>query len=178
MLSRKNVFGIYYFFTSKFLIYGVYISAMRCELCGKEEKNLKRAIIEGAEMRVCAGCAVYGKILPEEKKPKPVVIHTKKYYGKDIFEKMNKEIVSDWGERIKKARERKGISREKLGAMVGEKTTAIAKIENQELRPSDETAKKLEKLLDIVLFQEVKSATIKKTKRKSLTIGDILGKDE
>ena len=151
---------------------------MRCELCGKEEKNLKRAIIEGAEMLVCNACAVYGKILPEEKKPKPVVIHTKKYYGKDIFEKMDKELVLDWGKRIKKAREEKGISREKLGAMVGEKTTAIAKIENQELRPSDETAKKLEKLLEIVLFQEVKSATIKKTKRKSLTIGDILDKHE
>ncbi len=152
---------------------------MRCELCGKEEGNLRRVIIEGAEMRVCSACALYGKVLPEERKPKPVSIKAKgKYYGKDVFEKMGKELVPDWGKKIKKAREKKGISREELGALVGEKTTAIAKIENQELRPSDEKAKKLEKLLDIVLFQEVESAVMKKRERTSLTIGDIGFKKE
>lgn len=152
---------------------------MRCELCGKEEQNLLRVIIEGAEMRVCSGCALYGKVVPEEKKQQPVSIRTKgRYYGKDVFEKMGKELVPDWGKIIKKAREMKEISREKLGALVGEKTTTIAKIENQELRPSDGKAKKIEKVLDVVLFQEVEGTVIKKREKKSLTIGDILGKDE
>jgi len=138
---------------------------MRCELCGKEEGHLQRVMIEGVEMMVCGTCSAYAPPRTE-------------YYGRDIFEKMNKEIVPDWGERIRKARESRGLSRQELGAMVGEKTTTIAKIENHELRPPDEKAKKIEKVLGITLFQEVKQAVLKKKDAKKLTIGDLLKKDE
>ena len=86
--------------------------------------------------------------------------------------------MPDWGTKIMKAREQKGLSRQQLGAMIGEKTNTVAKIENQELRPSDEKAKKIEKVLGIVLFQDVKPAIIKKKKVRGLTIGDLLKKDE
>ena len=153
---------------------------MRCELCGREEKRLQKVIIEGTEMMVCSTCAVYGKPVPVTQKKKPLTISSSKteYYGRDIFEKMDKELVPDWGARIKKAREGKGLSRQELGATVGEKTTTIAKIENQELRPSDEKAKKIEKVLGITLFQEVKQAVLKKRSMRKLTIGDLLNKDE
>jgi len=153
---------------------------MRCELCGREEGRLQRVIIEGVEMMVCSTCSAYGKPVttPRVKKATAAPPPRKEYYGRDIFEKMNLEIVPDWGERIRRAREGKGLSRQELGAMVGEKTTAIAKIENQELRPPDEKAKKIEKVLDITLFQEVKQAVVKKKDAKRLTIGDLLKKDE
>ncbi len=153
---------------------------MRCELCGREEKRLQKVIIEGTEMMVCSTCAAYGKPVPVTQKKKPLTIPSSKteYYGRDIFEKMDKELVPDWGARIKKAREGKGLSRQELGATVGEKTTTIAKIENQELRPSDEKAKKFEKVLGITLFQEVKQAVLKKRNARKLTIGDLLNKDE
>ena len=153
---------------------------MRCELCGKEEGYLHRVLIEGVEMMVCSTCAAYGKPVttPQRKKAAAAPPPRTEYYGRDIFEKMDKEIVPDWGERIKKAREVHGLSRQELGAMVSEKTTTIAKIENHELRPPDETVKKLEKVLDITLFQEVKQAVIKKKDAKRLTIGDLLKKDE
>lgn len=152
---------------------------MRCELCGKEDR-LQRVIIEGTEMMVCSSCAVYGKpvAVPKRKVPVSIPSSKKEYYGKDIFEKMDKEIVPDWGKRIRKARENRGLTRQQLGAMIGEKTNTVAKIENQELRPSDEKAKKIEKLLNIVLFQDVKPAIIKKKDVRGLTIGDLLKKDE
>ncbi|MEA2053834.1 MAG: multiprotein bridging factor aMBF1 [Candidatus Thermoplasmatota archaeon] len=153
---------------------------MRCELCGKEEDRLRRVIIEGTEMLVCSSCVAYGKAVPVSKgKVSPVVSPSRKeYYGKDIFKKMDKEIVPDWGARIRKAREEHGLSRQELGALVGERTTAISKIENQELRPPDEKAKKLEKVLGIVLFQDVKQAVLKKRNVKRFTIGDLLKKNE
>ena len=145
---------------------------MKCEICGKEAK-LRRALVEGVEMLVCQECSRYGIVLPEKRafvpKPKKKPIP----YSKDVFEEMDKDLVPDWGKKIREARERKGLSREQLGAMVGEKTTTIAKIENEELRPTDETVKKLEKVLEIKLFQEVGEALIKSKGGRPLTIGDL-----
>ncbi len=144
---------------------------MKCEMCGKEAK-LRRALIEGAEMMVCEDCSRYGIILPNKKilKPKKKPMP----YSKDVFEEMDKELVPNWGRKIKMAREAKGMTREEFGAKLGEKTTTVAKIENEELRPTDETVKKIEKVLEIKLFQEIAGIPIKKKSTKPLTIGDIL----
>jgi len=149
---------------------------MRCEICGREAK-LKRAMVEGVEMLVCQECSRYGVILPEKKTA--AIATTKKVkkivpYSKDVFEEMKQELVLDWGKKIKEARERKGMSRQELGAKVGEKTTTIAKIENEELRPPDETVKKLEKVLEIKLFQEIEDAVVKRKEKRPLTLGDLL----
>ncbi len=149
---------------------------MRCEICGREAR-LKRALVEGVEMMVCEECARYGIVLPEKKKSVATVRGKVKKtvpYSKDIFEEMKFELVPEWGKKIKEARQRKGMSREELGAKVGEKTTTIAKIENEELRPPDETVKKLEKVLEIKLFQEVTDAVVKHGEARPLTLGDLL----
>jgi len=94
-----------------------------------------------------------------------------------IFQSMNRVLVPDWAERIKEGRIKKGWTREELSAKVGEPVNAIAKMENGDLRPSDETAKKLEKLLGITLFQEVKeieAASSSSSERRGLTIGDLI----
>lgn len=138
-------------------------------MCGRDTK-LFRTLIEGSEMMVCRECTKYGLIIPEKtlkfKKTTP--------YSKDVFDEMKKELVDGWGRKIKEARERKGLTREELGAKIGEKTTAIAKIENEELRPSDETVKKLEKFLEINLFCEVESVSLKPKKAKAITLGDLI----
>ncbi len=148
---------------------------MKCEICGKEAK-LRRALVEGVEMMVCYECSKYGIILPDKKpvtKPKRKIVP----YSRDVFEEMNKELVPDWGKKIKMAREAKGMTREELGAKIGEKTTTIAKIENEELRPTDETVKKIEKVLEIKLFQEIGGVHLKKKSIKPLTIGDLIKND-
>ncbi len=138
-------------------------------MCGKDTK-LFRTLIEGSEMMVCRECTKYGVIVPEKtlkfKKTSP--------YSKDIFDEMKKELVDEWGKKIKEARERKGLTREQLGAKIGEKTITIAKIENEELRPSDETVKKLEKFLEINLFCDIDSITLKPKKAKAITLGDLI----
>lgn len=139
-------------------------------MCGKDTK-LFRTLIEGSEMMVCRECTKYGIVIPEK-----VVAKIKKSlpYSKDVFEEMNKELVDGWGKKIKEARERKGLTREQLGAKIGEKTITIAKIENEELRPPDETVKKLEKFLEINLFCEVGSVSLKPRNVKAITLGDLI----
>jgi len=149
---------------------------MRCEICGKEAK-LRRALVEGVEMMVCDECSKYSIVLPERKRRMAVpAMKVKKIvpYSKDVFEEMRLELVADWGKKIKEARLKKGLSREELGAKVGEKTTTIAKIENEELRPPDETVRKLEKVLEIKLFQEIEGAVVKHGEVRPLTLGDLL----
>ena len=151
---------------------------MRCEVCGRETNKLYPVIIEGVEMMVCDECKKFGKLVKKKKKATPIK-KVKKIvpYSKDVFQNMDKDLIPGWGEKIKVARELKKWSREQLGAKVGEKTNTIAKIENEELRPPDETVKKIEKALDIQLFQKIEDAVIKKKKARNLTLGDLLKKD-
>ena len=153
---------------------------MQCELSGKETTSLKTVIIDGVEMMVCSECAVYGKVVEKKKEftERSLSMPRKRIVSKvedEIFKSFKKVLVPDWNEKIRKARMRKGLTREELGSKVGEPTVAIAKMENGELRPSDETIKKLEKILGITLLQEVEEVHIEPSKgRSAFTIGDLI----
>ena len=91
---------------------------------------------------------------------------------------MEKELVSDWAIRIKSGREKKGLSREELGFRIGERTVTIAKLENEDLRPSDKVIQKLEKELEITLMEQVRDlSSLEKHSmgsRSGLTLGDFI----
>ena len=155
---------------------------MQCELCGKESSHLKYVLIDGVKMLVCPECAKYGTPIDSPPQTSNTIIKRttevtrKTKYKEDLFKKMKKVLVDEWNKKIKDARIKKGLTREELGFRVGERTVAIAKMENGDLRPSDETAKKLEKELDIELFQEVEEMDIhtQKPTKGGLTLGDII----
>ena len=146
---------------------------MKCEICGNEA-TLKRVMVEGVDMMVCHECSKYGTSMPEKRK---TILKLKKKsppYSKDVFQGMDKMLISNWGKIIKEAREKKGMNREELGSKAGEKTTTIAKIENEEFRPPDATMKKIEKILSITLFQTVEKGVVKSKEIKPFTLGDLL----
>ncbi|RLF30546.1 MAG: TIGR00270 family protein [Thermoplasmata archaeon] len=150
----------------------------QCELCGKESPDCRLAIVDGVKMMVCPKCLSYGKEVPRIVPPSIKSAAKKKISTEDIYKKMDKELVPDWNQRIKDARMKKNLTREQLGALVGERTVTIAKIENGDLRPSDETIKKLEKILGITLLEEIKNVIVRKgggSKSSGLTLGDLLG---
>jgi putative transcription factor len=152
---------------------------MQCELCGKDCFDCKPAAVDGARMMLCPGCMKYGVGVKETPRPstsayKPPLDRIRKPKIKDIYEGMNKELVTGWNELIKSARTKKGLSREELGFKIGERTVTISKIENGDLRPSDEVVKKLEKELRITLIEEVKGVSTGSTgsRPQGLTLGD------
>ncbi len=88
-------------------------------------------------------------------------------FGKEVFirreeEKIKKkpktfeislpEIVDNYGDIVRKAREKMGLTREQLAKILKEKESVIARIENYEMVPDDKLAKKLERVLKIKLF--------------------------
>jgi len=157
---------------------------MQCELCGRE-CSCRPAMVDGVKMMVCPGCMKHGKgIAVQEVSPsrsRPILNRIRRPKEKDVYKDMDKELVSNWSGVIKKARQKKGLSREELGFKIGERTVTISKIENGDLRPSDKVATKLEKELEINLFEEVSKppsyATGGSGSRGGLTLGDFIKKE-
>jgi len=158
---------------------------MQCELCGRE-CACKSASVENVRMMLCPDCLKHhGTEIKEEYKQSSDNIQTsflgriRKPAEKDVYKDMNKELVSGWNNIIKKAREKKGLSREELGFKIGERTVTIGKIENGDLRPSDTVVVKLEKELGITLVEEVKSVSSVSVGSRSgagFTLGDFIKK--
>ena len=157
---------------------------MQCELCGRE-CDCRPATVDGVRMMLCPGCMRHGKGI--EVAPKTPVSEPKSFVGKirkpkpkDVYEKMDTDLVSDWNEKIKEARKKKNLTREDLGFKIGERTVTIAKIENGDLRPSDKVIQKLEKELGITLSEKVERMSMSglgSSSGKGLTLGDFIKKE-
>ncbi|MBN1280822.1 MAG: TIGR00270 family protein [Candidatus Thermoplasmatota archaeon] len=164
---------------------------MPCELCGRECKGGREAIIDGAKMFVCPDCLRYAEggteqpaapySSPTPKPHQPLFRRTQKP-ERDIYKDrgMEKELVANWNHLIEDARKKKGLTREELGFRIGERTVTIAKLENGDLRPSDHTTAKLEKELGIKLLEDVKAVPLTPQTKASggYTLGDFLKTDK
>ena len=64
------------------------------------------------------------------------------------------EYVENFGSIVRKARESMGLSQDELASLVKEKATVIRKIEQGELHPPIDLARRLEKTLKIRIIQE------------------------
>ncbi len=111
---------------------------------------LYRVVIDGNVYSVCSECAKMGKVIgkveygKKERKPLPKV-------EPEFDETVGEMLVPDYGEVIRRAREKRGMSRKDLARALSIKEGLLAKIENQELLPEDRIRKKIEKFLGIKL---------------------------
>ena len=172
---------------------------MRCEVCGRKiRENPNKVIIEGAKLTVCHECAKHGKTTWSEA-PKPQVelqkpnltspgyapiqgpIQIKKRVIKARVD-TSQEIVEDYSEVIRQAREKFGLSHEDLGQKINEKESLLRKIETGKVSPSDLLVSKLEHALKIKLLVPVpEEQTTQKTAKAAnseLTLGDIIQFDK
>ncbi len=140
-----------------------------CELCGRTSKLFK-AKVEGTELTVCDACGKFGTVY------RPV--ETLKQVSKPVKAKPEiiEVLVSDYSEIIRKAREKLGLTQEDFAKKINEKESFIQKVESGHMEPSIETARKLEKLLNITLVEEAPTNVLSAKKQHSgpLTIGDIV----
>ena len=148
---------------------------VQCEMCGAETPSPKTVKIEGAELSVCADCADFGT---EVSTGTESTTSTKYSTGsdsgqsdsaasgsgsgsgggsgrsrrRDMFDEME-EVVTDYDERIRAARESAGLSQAELADQLNEKASQIRKLERGETLPSDRMRRKLERALDIDLLE-------------------------
>lgn len=145
---------------------------MRCELCGKET-GLVSAVVEGVQMQVCAPCGAFGKVLRRVAPPRSAVPAKQKAEPVQV-----ERLVEDFGQRIRVAREKRGLTQSDFAKLIQLKESLVHKLETGHFEPTIEQARKLEHTLGIALV-ETREESIMITPRKEsasagLTIGDIL----
>jgi putative transcription factor len=161
-----------------------------CEMCGKEFPTLRRALIEGTTMSVCGNCVKFGV---EQAGPKVEVTgrsattqamerRAVRAKPRDIYDQMQEELVEDYGERVKQARTRAGLSVEDLGKAINERASNLANIEKGTYHPPDALVRKLEKALDVKLKEKPEPSAgiggrpVGNAGAKELTLGDLIKK--
>ena len=157
---------------------------MECVICGKPvpEHNPIRAKIEGSVMVVCKECSKLGKIQKAPPKPRYVQQKNKKqknapkrnYSRRD---EPSEELIEDYNDAIRKARESKNWSREDLGKKINERVSVITRIETGKMTPDIKLTKKLEKALNIKLLEEVNNVDLNQFINSSSgerTLGNIM----
>jgi len=158
---------------------------MICEMCGKSVTFLRKVTIEGVLLEVCPECAKFGveskKEVPKEQAPKPIIaqrleVREKRGRPRDVLERFEKEdIVEDYAQRIRAAREGTGMSQKDLAMKINERVTILSKIEAAQMRPDEKVIAKLQKELGIVLKEKVPEVvTVKESARASLTLADLI----
>lgn len=146
---------------------------VQCEMCGTETGSPKTVKIEGAELEVCDDCAEFGtEIRTQEPSTTSTKYSTSSSSGssssssassaggsgsssgggrrRDMFDEMD-EVAQDYDERIRNARESKGLTQEELAKQLNEKASLIRKLERGDVLPSDSIQRKLERKLGINL---------------------------
>ena len=140
-----------------------------CEICGKKTNKLYKIRVEGAELLVCEDCKKYGEVIGEVKERKEVIKPKIKIVEKE------EEVVPDYDKIIRKIREKLKLTQEDFAKKIGIKESLLKGIEDGKKIPSLNLARKLEKMFNINLVEEV-SFDKKDTKveDKGLTLGDVV----
>ncbi len=160
---------------------------MQCEICGAQISGKSHhIIIDRAEMDVCDRCKGFGK---EVERRGPVTSTRRgvpattdmsmvpvRRARRDLFDKMKDQLVEDYADVIKKAREAKRLTDDELAAKILEKVNIIRKVERAELVPDEALIKKLEKALDIKLTEGVAEPEMhgRRGESRALTLGDLI----
>src|SRR5664280_2072704 len=151
---------------------------MRCEICGKKlvEEPLKTKI-DGSIMVTCKECSKFGKIQREPPKPKrPGAPRGSATRRVQRPKEPAEEVVENVNDIVREAREKKGWSREELGEKIYEKASVVTRIESGKMVPDLKLARKIEKLMNIVLVEkneDVSADEMSHSKIRGATIGDI-----
>lgn len=133
-----------------------------CEMCGKELPSLRRALIEGTTMSVCPNCVKFGveqaghqtEVTQRSRMTQSLERRAQRSRSRDIYSDMQEELVEDYGQRVRDARSRRGMSVEDLAAKLMEKQSIIAKVESGSYHPPDSLIRKLERELEIKLTEK------------------------
>jgi putative transcription factor len=168
----------------------------QCEMCGKEVPSLTTVRIEGAEIDVCDDCAEFGtEVRTESTSSTSTKYSTSESESSsssasassgssssssesrhDMFDEMD-EVVQDYDQRIRNAREATGLTQEELANQLNEKASLIQKLEHGDVLPSDDIQTKLERKLDISLAESAQADDSEwegGSSAGSYTLGDVV----
>ncbi|WP_338728776.1 multiprotein bridging factor aMBF1 [Haladaptatus sp. DJG-WS-42] len=168
----------------------------QCEMCGDESGSLTTVKVEGAELQLCDSCSQFGTEVRTQKSSSSssTKYSTSSSSGKsstsgstssssssgstrrrrDMFDDMD-EVATDYDNRIREAREDKGLSQEELAKSLNEKASLIRKLERGDILPNDSVQKKLERALNISLSESADTdSEWEGSASTTTTLGDVV----
>jgi len=122
---------------------------MRCEVCGQEirEQPFYR-IIEGGRMTVCGQCSKFGsgdwdprQVNVSQNQRRPA---QPRRLRNDLEAAEELELIDNYGELIRKSRQKKKLSVEDFAKKINEKESVVKKMEKEEMNPPAKLIKKIE----------------------------------
>ena len=159
-------------------------------MCGQEIYTRPIEIeIEGAVLEVCPSCAKHGKKVTPQKStgPRPSTqpaVHRRtsppRYSSssssKSAIVRGGNELVSDYHERIRLARQKMKLSQKDVSIQTKISVSELQSIETGKMRPPDKIIEKLEKFFDLKITEEVKAYRPQDQKKGPAfqTLGDIV----
>lgn len=179
---------------------------VQCEMCGDETASPKTIKVEGAKLDVCSNCTDFGtEVTQTSSSSSSTKYSTDSSSGgassssggsasggtssasssggsggpprSDMFDDMD-ELATDYDERVRSARENKGLSQSDLANELNEKASLIRKIERGDTLPSDEVQSKLERFLEVDLNAQSGSGDDSEwsggSSSGSYTLGDVV----
>ncbi|MEM2094558.1 MAG: multiprotein bridging factor aMBF1 [Candidatus Bathyarchaeia archaeon] len=160
---------------------------MDCEICGNPIFGRRyQVIIDGSELIVCKACSTM-KTSPQKPRTqisqplsqslavsRPRINVRRREPSKPSISE-GEELIPDYGQVIRKAREALRLSQEDLSRKIAEKASVIQKLESGKLVPPDALVQKLERVLKVKLKVAMADVPVdeKLPKPSELTLGDI-----
>ncbi|MDH5438219.1 MAG: multiprotein bridging factor aMBF1 [Candidatus Bathyarchaeota archaeon] len=156
---------------------------MRCEVCGHRIVGKPyRATIEGAKMIVCGNCVKLSSASWKLPSPQRVKRPVRPSLPKIVMKKQppepteELELVGDFRLRVKRGREKLGLSHKDLGRKIGEKVSLLRKIESGKMTPDHKLASKLEYTLRVKLLAPLSEPKVPSThlpQLRKVTLGEV-----
>jgi len=160
---------------------------LSCDICGEEIRGRPlKVVIEGAVVVTCPRCGRLGKPYVESPRlrlsPPVHVARSVVRPGARATRPISREalgeleVTEDYAARIRRAREKIGLTQEDLATRVKEKLSIIQKIESGKMIPDMKLCHELEHFLKIELLVPTVEAPVATPPPQSanLTLGDII----
>jgi putative transcription factor len=141
---------------------------MRCEICDKNTEELYETKVQGSLLTICKECSKFGEVVKVIKKEAPRVVVT------ETALKEEESLLPGYGSIIRVAREKTGLTQEAFGKKINESESLIKRLENENIRPTEQLREKLERALKITLSERIKEVLKGPGKTMPLTVGDII----
>jgi putative transcription factor len=133
-----------------------------CELCGYDG-SLHRGIVEGTMLHLCSKCLKFGNAInvkgPAEDLVKQRLQRKTRPFYSQKFEKKEENLVGNYYNLVKKARQGMGKTQEEVAQAIAERASVIQRVESGSLEPPLKLAKKLEQFFKIKLIEERKKVS-------------------
>lgn len=154
---------------------------MRCEVCGAEIRGEPYyRIIEGGRMTVCGRCSKFGSTDWDPSRPQIQRTSSRpapRRPRNELEAAEVMELVEDYGIKIKKARQKKGLSVEDFARMINEKESVVKNLERETFTPDSKLVRKIRNALQIDLLEApeaVPRTQVASKPTSGRTLGDLL----